>query len=795
MADAAAPVQNETVQATTSADTPDPAKAIRAQSADGVIHEFPAGTQRSVIDRVMKEYAQKQRGVATDTEVQQAQKQVTTFQPKSASEREGIYRATVGPEGDQGPQAYLAQQQALEKKLRAAGKTDEQIQADPEWQRISKALAQSESAVGTRGAAGNAIGLAGADALSEIAVPRVLRAIRHPIQTAEDVGRGIGKVLGKLPGAQTVKAAASKAPQVAEQAAKSSAEDLRRAATQTAEKGAAAQEAEAKTAESHAERIDRIRKQLQEQQPKVAAQRAEQRKLGPDLTRQRVLAQTRERARQAEADYRAAGATAQQAKDLVIEREARTKAAEDAATALDAQIAARPTTTAEQFGQMIRNATKSISDRYSKIRKRESGFTEAITSAGNKPIVSTKDIVDLIDTKMKNLRNPTLRNTLVDLRSELLTDDAEKLNIEAAESLRGTLDSIIGSKMFKDRKVDKETLQIVSQIRKELVNQASEAWKPYKEALAKWRQLSRPLDIVERKGALKKVLDVDPVSTDYANTEAQVVGEVIRKAQQGNPVFERLLQESPELKDAARLYFSKDLIESGANGSEAKLATWLKANERPLQQLGLTSEFKDIQSAKKAAQFAVDEAKGLHTAAVKEAKAAVQKEIEAARQQRVTETVRKMAKARAETNPTAEVTQRNVVPRNSLEAKETPKQAAGRLETQAGKLRATAEQKRAVVDDFKRFRTQLGEARPDEVPTLAKSLARQWADKGYITNTQYKDYLRQVKQVEDAFAASKKAAADKEKAQRRLIRLAGALALPYLGYEAYRGLMMITGRH
>ena len=31
---------------------------IRAQSADGQLHEFPDGTDGAVIDRVMKEYAQ-----------------------------------------------------------------------------------------------------------------------------------------------------------------------------------------------------------------------------------------------------------------------------------------------------------------------------------------------------------------------------------------------------------------------------------------------------------------------------------------------------------------------------------------------------------------------------------------------------------------------------------------------------------------------------------------------------------------------------------------------------------------
>lgn len=769
MADAA-PTQNETVQATTSADTPDPAKKIRVKAFDGSIHVFPAGSSVDAMQRAMKGYEQQKK-----LEEKESEPDYSTLVPSEGDPQmkagdvgqmaRGVVSGVLGAPGDleslmlKGT-TKLGLTKPSEKPILPSSEDVDQALFD-------KPADERES--GYRKLGGVVGSLASPGAITK---PTKLLA-RGGKAAVTATGRTLEKAFGK--GAET-----------AEKAATEAVERLRTQGTRTAEEAATAKEGEATTAESHAERIDRIRKQLQEQQPKVAAQRAEQRKLGPDLTRQKVLAQTRERARQAEADYRAAGASHQQAKDLVLEREARTKAAEEAATALDTQLAARPQTTAEQFGQMVRNATKSIADRYSKIRARESGFGEAIASAGNDARVPTNDIVDMIDAKMKNLRNPTLRNTLVDLRGELLTDDAPKLNIEAAESLRGTLDSIIGSKMFKDRKVDKETLAIVGQIRKELVRAASDAWKPYKDALAKWRTLSRPLDIVERKGALKKVLDVDPVSTDYATTESQVVGEVIKKAQQGNPVFERLLKESPELKGAARLYFSKDLIEGGSISTPAKLATWLKNNERPLQQLGLLDEFKDIQSAKKAAQFAIEEAKGAHTVAVKEAKAAAQKEAEAARQSKIADTVRDMAKKRAETNPTAEVTSRKVVPRSSLEARETPKEAAGRLEGQANKARLTGKEKRAVADDFRQAQAKMTVARADEVPGEVKTFAKRLRDKNYLSNTQYKDYLRQVQQVEDAFKASKQAAADKAKAVHRLKMIGRSAVLAAVGYEAYR---------
>jgi hypothetical protein len=124
----------------------------------------------------------------------------------------------------------------------------------------------------------------------------------------------------------------------------------------------------------------------------------------------------------------------------------------------------------------------------------------------------------------------------------------------------------------------------------------------YKEALGKFATLSRPLDIMERQGALKRVLDVDPLSTAERLTEAQVVGEIINKSRAGNQTFSRLLESSPQLKESGRLYFTQNLFAKGDVPTEASLKTWLVNNERPLRQLGLYDEFKNIRVAKETAQ-------------------------------------------------------------------------------------------------------------------------------------------------------------------------------------------------
>ena len=565
-------------------------------------------------------------------------------------------------------------------------------------------------------------------------------------------------------------------------AAKTAAEELRGAAIGESEKAIGSQESKAAQIQQKVQNIGKLQRKILETQPAIAADRAQASISKIDPFRAKVLAQTRDRVRQAEADYRAAGATAQQAKDAVAEHDLKIKQAEEAVTSLEQQLLARPTTTAEQFGQALRNTTKSIADRFSRIRKRESGFDQAIASAGDQPRVPTGTISSFIKTQLTGIRNPTLERILGDIdtlvKTDHLTADGKSvstnaLSVQSAESLRGYLDSIIRSKMFKDQKVDKETLAIITHIKKDLVRSATEAWTPYREALAKWRILSRPLDIVERKGALKKVLDVDPVSTDYANTEAQVVGQVIQKARQGNPVFTRLLQENPDIKEPARLYFTQDLFSKGVP-SPSSLKTWLKLNEGPLRQLGLYDEFRDIRVARETAQRAVGDAKEAKTLAVKRSQIASEGEGQAKAALSQAERLRNLARQRAEPERVPDQSETTIARRGD--------QAVSRLSTQAGQLQRSAQTASALADDFRKFRTELTVATPKEIPARSKAFFSNLRDKGLITDAQYADYLKQVQNVQESFTNAASA--------RKRILYIGAAALAATGiWRGHRTLL------
>jgi hypothetical protein len=343
----------------------------------------------------------------------------------------------------------------------------------------------------------------------------------------------------------------------------------------------------------------------------------------------------------------------------------------------------------------------------------------------------------------------------------------KELTLRSADSLKGYLDSIIQSKMHKStpNKLDKEILNVVRDVKKSLVNEAKTAHPEYGEAMVKFREMSRPLDIVERNGALKKVIDEDPVSTAYRMTEAEVTGHVIRKANAGNPVFTRLLQVNPELKEPARLYFTKELFGKDAAPTVKSFETWLRENERSLRQTGLYSEFNNLRNAQKTAQQAVDVAKGIVVSAEERAATATA-------QKESAESLAKKASSRLAA---------------ALKTAETPEKLAGRFEKAQKPLpqQATFESKRAsqqgLIDTLDDAIANLGRAtKPVEVEASVRSTAKTLRSKDLITAEQFDAINREA----DMLSKSIDAQAD---AQKILKRIAGAaLGTGLVGYGAGR---------
>lgn len=326
-----------------------------------------------------------------------------------------------------------------------------------------------------------------------------------------------------------------------------------------------------------------------------------------------------------------------QARAVVGEKAAALKTAQDTGKALaDAELRLPQASDPEEFSRKLQKTALDEHDRLTAVRREQSGFNEAVTSAGDNFLVDTSGIADQIQALLGTedvpgkVMNPSLENTLKFIlfktkENEKIPGGANKWTIEQADSMRKTLGRIIrGTEAALPGRLDSEAVTLIKRIRSSLIDQATRAWTPYGIALEKYRALSRPLDIFNpgATGALAKVVAKDPMSFEPAMQEAQTVGSVLRQARQGFPALTRLVAANPTLREDAKLYFTWELFGSGSPPTAAKLSNWLRLNAQPLEQLGLTRYFQDLHAARQTAETSIelasgelDQAKAAHLAA------------------------------------------------------------------------------------------------------------------------------------------------------------------------------------
>ena len=384
-------------------------------------------------------------------------------------------------------------------------------------------------------------------------------------------------------------------------------------AAKTAQKSAAGQyAAPLSEAEAKQSRAQKAIEQM-ERQPAVATQRAANVPLTSEQQQGTMLAQLRTPVRQQAAGQRM---TAQQqaaaAQSEAAAAQQRVVEADQTVKQLEQVLLSNPGMSADQLGTQLRSAVQKLENDLVSNRAKETRFGEVLNQRGNEVIVDTAALRDKANEIIRTSRNPQIIAMMQEIRQLATTNKIEGLSLPSADSLRKYLSKDIIKKFFAETGADKETLRALKTLRGELIEKTPQE---YKEALGMFSTLSRGLDIVERQGALRKIVDVDPMSTAAKLTEAEVTGQIIQKANAGNPVFTRLLEVQPGLKDSARLYFTQDLFGKGAVPNDSALRTWLKANERSLKQLGLYEEFNGMKNAKVAAQKAVNDAKTEATAA------------------------------------------------------------------------------------------------------------------------------------------------------------------------------------
>lgn len=502
-------------------------------------------------------------------------------------------------------------------------------------------------------------------------------------------------------------------------------------------------------AEREAQRAGRVISQM-ERQPTVSAQRAAAAPLTAEQEQAALQAQLRQPVRERAGAARVtAEEQAARAGEAARQAEASTAAAQQAVTGLEQQLMAKPTMTAEEFGSQLRNTVRNLLKNLLRARSEGANLGQVIQSAGDKPTVNTSGLVSTVKSLKDKTRNPQVLGMLSEIESLAKTGEMNALTLQQADSLRKYLNKDIIAKFFAQTGADKETLRTLRSLRGSLIEATPQA---YKEALGKFSTLSRPLDIMERQGSLKRVVDIDPMSTAEKLTEAQVVGEIINKAKAGNPVFTRLLETNPGLQESGRLYFTQDLFAKGAVPTRESLRTWLKNNERPLRQLNLYNEFKDLRVARETAQRAVDEAKLTETAAKKVAGKA---EKEATKARRL-----------------SEESQRRL--ESALKTRMGPAPAAAKpapIQT----FITTRDKQNQAVQSLTKMRDDVSMAKtPKDVQAAVTQAADDLYKRGIIDDAGRRAMLKEVESLQSMLQAQ-------DKARKLIAYFAGLAGIGYLG--------------
>ena len=576
------------------------------------------------------------------------------------------------------------------------------------------------------------------------------------------------------------------------------AEEIRKSISKLTQEEIAAQTEVVKTATSELERITAAQRQIAERDA-VAAER-DARKAGvaeraarqagapPEAMadiRAQALAKTRERVADAEKAAREAGLNEAETISHVADVEGRVAQAEDAVQKLEQRLASGETITPEGFGSIIRDTAEKIRTKGVETREKLAGFGKAISSAGERPIVNTSNIIKRIDRILKNERDEGIKNTLNILKRQLTTTvrnkDVAGLNIASTDSLRKAMDRILSTKTIQMANGvagdAASAVHHVAELKDLFVNAAKKAHAPYREALQNYAKLSRPLDIVSRKGPLRAVLDVDALSQDFLRGSAEVAGRVIQRAKEGHPVFTRLVAENPEIVNGARAFFNRELFGGGRVPNADILRSFLQKNEGVLKQLGIYKEFETVASARASGQRALDIAKAELTQAKAAQKSAATATREAERAITGETNLRGLASSRVAQAEKATATPEEIAKTSALRAKEAETRLAkeAKAPTQA---KATAE---ARADALKKDVEELETMSPEQIGSKANSIASDLRDKKVISGEEYVNILQKIAMIEKAYG---KSAAAKSTIKKLLYAAGGIGTGSYLAEKA-----------
>lgn len=392
--------------------------------------------------------------------------------------------------------------------------------------------------------------------------------------------------------------------------------------------------------------------------------------------------------------------------------------------------AAGPTSTPEAVGEQIHETAVKDMEALKKERSEKSGFEKAVKSDGGAPSVPTGQFIGDSKRLLATTKSNEIKDAVADFQKKLTNKASVKGQKEVQAVSIKQAREIIQDLNAKIETASPNAAHDLTALRDKFLSHLEETHPQMKAARKAYAELSRPLDVYERTGALKKAAMEDPYSGAGVMDPTRIKSTVLGRTSAGADALGRLIEKNPAIKDSVRGVFRQELFGQGAatkTPTPTQLRAFLQNNRLALQKSGFYDEFAAMHTERAAAEKTVE----TETAKAKEMRGSDKSET----QQKIDD------------------------------------------------LAKSKKQAEALKSDFSTLDTELKAARkPTDVTRAANRTAKSMVDRGIIDQAKYRSLLDEIHDVEQKNIDHERAA--------RLVRqivvaagVAGAGALGFGGYE------------
>jgi len=281
--------------------------------------------------------------------------------------------------------------------------------------------------------------------------------------------------------------------------------------------------------------------------------------------------------------------------------EAKTRADAIKETERPAQAERKPF---DQFATDVRAAVDETKTVMEAEARAKSGLAKLDEKYGDQKVFSGRNVINELERLKATSANPTVRANLDRqigiLQAEM--DGAGKVTFSVMDDTQKVLNDAYNSGIVASAGAAKSAggagAKVIEEARDFVRKEIGTVEPTFEKLRNEYADLMKPLDPYKEGGIFDKIALKE--LHGYSLNDKEVVTQLIKRANEGQPGLSDLVVKRPEMKEAARAYFNGELFgtELELAVSDRELTSFLTKNEKVLKELGLYNDFKDLKVAR-----------------------------------------------------------------------------------------------------------------------------------------------------------------------------------------------------